>query len=371
MVGGTVLLSGVNVELDGNTAEGVLAFATDGRAVMQGTLDAGDIDLTPYLSTVHLLRTSERDWNRMPIALDGMSGLDLDLRLSAARISVAQVKLGRTAIAAALRGGQMTVTIGESQAFGGVLKGSIAFAKSAAGADVKSELQFADIDLETCLGELFGIRRLQGKGSLVFAMEASGNSVLDLTRTLNGSATLAAHQGALAGFNVEELLKRLERKPLSGSGEFRTGRTPYDQLTIVLKFTQGTASVEEVRLDGTAVRLALAGTASIPARNVDLTGTASLVGPTATDQGPSFELPFMINGPWDGPDIIPDIQTLIQRSRATAPLLDAIKDRKTREAVQSAIDRLTGAAPVATEANPSGAVTPALAAPTAPAAATR
>ena len=39
--GGTIALSTVNVELDGNVAEGVLAFATDGRQTLQGTLAAG------------------------------------------------------------------------------------------------------------------------------------------------------------------------------------------------------------------------------------------------------------------------------------------------------------------------------------------
>jgi AsmA protein len=370
MMGSSVLLAGVNAELDGNTAEGVLSFTTDGRASMQGTLDAGEIDLTPYLSTVQLMRASERDWSEVPISLGGLTGLDLDLRLSAARMTVAHAKLGRTAIAASVRNGQVTVTIGESHAFGGLLKGTLAVAKSPAGAEVKSQLHFADIDLEPGLGELIGVRRLQGKGSLAFSLEASGNSVLALTRTVSGQATLSARQGALAGFNVEELLKRLERRPLSGSGEFRTGHTPFEQLTVVLKFTKGTVNVEQVHLDGAAVRLAMAGSASVPARNVDLTGTARLVTPTVTDSGSPFELPFMVTGPWDGPDIRPDIQTLIQRSQATAPLLDSIKDRKTREAVQSAIDRLTGASAAPTDRSPPAAVTPALAAPsTAPPAA--
>ncbi len=352
--GGIVALSGVNVELDGNTAEGVLAFATEGRTVVQGTLAAEDIDLTPYLSTVHLLRASEREWNRVPIVLDGFTGLDLDLRLSAARIIVANAKLGRTAIAASLRGGQMTVTIGESQAFGGVLKGSFGLARSDTGAEVRSQLQFNDIDLETCLSELFGIRRLQGKGSFTFAMEASGDSVLALTRTLNGSAKLTAQKGALAGFNVEELLKRLERRPLSGGGgEFRTGRTPYEQLTVSLKFAKGTASIEDVHLEGTAVRLALAGSASIPTRDLDLTGTASLVPASVTGGAPGFELPFVVQGSWDDPIMLPDTQILIQRSPAAAPLMDAIKDRRSLDAVRSAIDRMTrGVQPASESAEP-------------------
>ncbi|HLN08181.1 MAG TPA: AsmA-like C-terminal region-containing protein, partial [Xanthobacteraceae bacterium] len=339
--GGLVALSSVNVELDGNTAEGVLAFATSGRTAMQATLDAEDIDLTPYLSTVHLLRASEREWNRVPIVLDGLTTFDLDLRLSAARIMVANAKLGRTAISASLRNGHMAVTIGESQAFGGVLRGSIGLAKSDTGADVKSQLQFNDIDLENCLGELFGIRRLQGKGSLALAVEASGDSVLALTKTLGGSARLTARQGALTGFNIEELLKRLERRPLQGGGGFRTGRTPFEQLTVNLKFAEGTARIEDVHLDGAAVRLALAGSASIPARDLDLTGTASLVPASVTDSAPGFELPFVVQGSWDDPIMLPDTQILIQRSTAAAPLMDSLKDRRSLDAVRSAIDRLT------------------------------
>ena len=73
------------------------------------------------------------------------------------------------------------------------------------------------------------------------------------------------------------LLRRLERRPLSGGGEFRTGRTPYEKITVGLKIVQGTVTVEDVRIEGSAVRLALAGSASIPARELDLKGTAALV----------------------------------------------------------------------------------------------
>ena len=86
----------------------------------------------------------------------------------------------------------LTVAVGESQAFGGVVKGTFGLAKSPAGADFKAQLQFTDVDLEQCLGELFGIRKLEGKGNLGFAIESSGDSVYELTKALNGTA--GAHQ---------------------------------------------------------------------------------------------------------------------------------------------------------------------------------
>ena len=279
VVGGTISLSGVNVELDGNTGEGVLTF--DGRQSLQGTLATEGLDLTPYVSAVRLLAAGERGWDSKPITLDGLDGLQLDLRLSAARVNVANVKLGRTAVAANLRDGNLAVAIGESQAFGGVVKGTFGLAKSPAGTDLKAQLQFADVDLEQCLGEMFGIRRLEGKGNLGFAIDSSGRSVYDLTKGLNGTASLTSRKGAIAGFNVEQLLKRIERRPLSGGGEFRTGKTPYETLLVNLRIIQGIANVEDVRMEGPSVGLALAGSASIPERELDLRGTASLRVPRA------------------------------------------------------------------------------------------
>jgi AsmA protein len=360
VVGGTIGLSSVNVELDGNTAEGVLTFATDGRQTLQGTLAADSLDFTPYVSTVRLLTANQREWNSAAITVDGLAGIDFDLRLSAASVLMSNAKLGRTAIAANLRGGHLVVTVGEAQAYGGVIKGSLALANFDTGVDIKSQLQFIDVDLESCLGQLFGLRRLEGKGNISLAVEGTGESVLAVTRTLNGTASLTGQDGALAGLNVEQLLRRLERRPLSGGGEFRSGRTPYDKITVALKITQGMVTVEDMKIEGAAVRMALAGSASIPERELDLKGTAALV--TASRPGAAaFELPFIVQGSWDDPIMLPDPETLIRRSGAAAPLLNAVRERSARDAVRSVIERLTG--------TPSGGAIPAAEHSTAPAAA--
>jgi AsmA protein len=351
VVGGTIGLSAVNVELDGNSAEGVLTFATDGRQTLQGTLAADTLDLSPYVSTVRLLAGNQREWNSSRITPDGLSGIDFDLRLSAANVVVSNAKLGRTAIGANLRGGHLAITVGEAQAYGGVIKGSLALANFEAGIDLKSQMQFIDVDLESCLGQLFGLHRLAGKGNISFNVEGTGESVLAVTRTLSGTAGLGGQNGALTGLNVEQLLRRLERRPLSGGGEFRTGSTPYDKITVGLKIAQGTVSVDNVKIEGSAVRLALAGTASIPERELDLKGTATLV--SATRPGAAaFELPFIVQGSWDDPLMLPDPEALIRRSGAAAPLLNAVRERSARDAVRSAIERLTGTPPAAPAAEP-------------------
>jgi AsmA protein len=344
LVGRAISLAGVNVELDGNAAEGVLTYAANGQRTWQGTLDASELDLTPYVSTVRVMASNTRDWNRGPIALDGLTGLEIDLRLSAAKVTIGHARLGRTAVAASLRGGKLLVTVGESQAYSGVIRGSFALAKAENGAEVKSEMQFADVDLDSCLGELFGLRRVEGKGNMSFALEGAGDSVLALTRSISGTVNLSAQNGTLTGINVEQVLRRLERRPLS-AGDYRSGRTPFDKLTVALKVANGSVSVTDATVDGAAIRIAIAGTASIPNRELDLKGTAALLnGPNDV----AFELPFFVNGPWDSPMPLPEASILIQRSGAAAPLLDAAardRDKALDAKVRSALDRLMGPKP--------------------------
>jgi AsmA protein len=334
VVGGNVGLSGVNVELDGNVGEGALTFAADGRQTVQGTLATEGLDLTPYVSAIRLLTSGDRSWDRVPITLDGLNDVDVDLRLSAARVTLANAKLGRTAVAANLHDGHFTLTVGESEAFGGVVKGSFGLAPAPGGAEMKAQLQFADVDLDQCLGELFGVRRIEGKGNLGFAVDSRGDSVYGLTKGLNGSASLISRKGAIAGLNVEQLLKRLAKSPLSGGNELRSGKTPYDLLSANLKIEQGTINVDDVHIEGPALRLGLAGSASIPARDLDLTGTASLLAAAtngAADAAvPAFELPFMVRGSWDDPLLLPDVQVLMKRSGAAAPLLETIRNSAAR-----------------------------------------
>jgi AsmA protein len=342
VVGASIALTNVNVELDGNVAEGVMTYANNGRQTLQATLAAGALDFTPYVSTFRLLASGAHDWNRQLFDLNSLSSADVDMRLSAAQVTVGSSKLGRTALGANLRGGALALSIGEAQVYGGIARGSFGVTRADAVADVKAQFQLIDVDLQSCAGELFGINKLSGRGNLNVSLVASGTSPFGLAQSLDGTATLTGHDGAIAGFNVEQLLKRLERRPLSGGGNFRSGSTPYTNLNIAVKFSEGIATAQDVRVDGPTSRLTLTGTASVPSREYDLKGIASLVSASAPNAPSEFDLPFVVQGPWDDPLIFPDPESLIRRSPASAPLLEAVKDRKTRDTVRSVLERITG-----------------------------
>jgi AsmA protein len=342
VAGRNIALSKVNLELDGNSGEGVLTYVADGRRTLQGTLAVESLNLMPYIATLRPL-TAERNWNRMPLELDAFSGIDVDLRISATRVMLDGFRLGQTAITAGLRAGNLTLAIGECQAFGGVIRGSLALAKSTAGADLQAQLQFDDVMLDQTFGAFFGVRRVEGRGTIGVNVSGNGSSVYELTKGLNGTITMTSRKGAIAGLNVEQSLKRLERNPLAVRGsDFRGGKTPYDELSVTLKVTDGTAHAQDIRIEAPAMRVGLAGSTSIPSRAFDLKGTASLIGNGTSDP---FQLPFVVMGSWDDPLFWPDIQMLIQRSGAAAPLLDAVRNRLRRDPPQFPADGAPAAPP--------------------------
>lgn len=351
VTGRNIALSKVNVELDGNAGEGVLTYVADGRRTLQGTLAVERLDLTPYTSALRLLN-AQRSWSRIPLELDALGGIDVDLRISAARVALDGFNLGQTAATANLRGGNLTLAIGESQAFGGVIKGSLALAKSTAGANLQAQLQFSEVMLDQTLDAFFGVRKVEGRGDIGVAVTSSGASIYDLAKAMNGSITMTSRKGAIAGFNVEQQLKRLERNPLAVRGsDFRGGRTAYDELAVNLKVTNGTAHAQDVRIETPAMKVGLAGSSSIAERDFDLKGTASLISSTAE----AFQLPFVVMGTWDDPLFWPDIQLLIRRSGAAAPLLDAVRNRLNREAAPAAPALAGEATPTAPAAAPTAA----------------
>jgi AsmA protein len=79
---------------------------------------------------------------------------------------------------------------------------------------------------------------------------------------------------------------------------------------------------------------------SVPTRDLDLKGVATLI---SSASGSEFDLPFVVQGQWDDPIMLPDAQSLIRRSGAAAPLLDAIKAHNAGAAVRSVIDKLMAA----------------------------
>jgi AsmA protein len=358
---GSLALSALTVEVDGNLAEGGVTLKQEGgRAVVQGTLASELIDLTRYTASKPPRETL--GWLREPINSAALRAVDLDLRLSARRVLIEKSELSTAALTLTLKSGRLAVALGEAQLFGGALRGSLALVPGpAGGANVKIDASLTDFNLDQALLALGGPRRLEGTGVLTLALHGTGANPEAVADDLAGTADLVISGGAITGINVEQVLRRLDRKPLSGFGDLRGGRTPFDRFVAKLRVADGNAALDEIQIESPLIQVSLTGSASFTRREFDLRGTAALVRPTALAAATApraFELPFLLRGPWDSPLLLPDADALISRSGAAQPLFDAVRPRG---AVRSVIESLTGPRPAADQpaAAPPTAATPA------------
>jgi AsmA protein len=334
----------LSLELDGNRADGGLNWKRDGnRSILQGTLASETADLSIYQIPFRLTATGAREWDRRAVQTSAFESFDLDLRLSCGKLLIGKIEIGKAAITLAARSRLFTASISEAQFYGGTMRGNAAWNAAEATPSLKIDANLGNFDFERGLGGLAGFRRLEGKGSLTIAVTSRGKSAHEIASALSGKVQLAMKQGALAGINAEAVLRRLERRPLSGTGDLRGGRTPFERLNGNLEIENGVAKLTNFDVESPILKIALQGETSLARREFDLRGTASLMR-VAQGTAPqvSFDLPFLISGNWDNPYLLPDPEALIRHSGATAPLLDAVRGRAAREAMRNVIETVTG-----------------------------
>ncbi|WP_371345195.1 AsmA family protein [Ancylobacter sp. IITR112] len=364
-----VQLSQAKLDLDGNSGIGAFNLRIDGaRPMLQGSLASETMDLSPY-GELSLSNPHVGGWSREALDLGPARGLDVELRLSAGQVRLGDTTFQRMAASATAKGGRLSLTIGEAEAWGGLFRAAVQLSPrpSGPGMNVRLDLSADDVALSPALGELFRVPRLEGTGSFRLSAVGGGGSVMDIAEGLGGAFTLTGSDGALLGIDVGRILTRLEKRPLSG-GDLRGGRTPFTDVAVDARIAEGIVTLDRFDLSSSTLHVALTGQSPVASRGLDLSGVAQLVraapaakvaaaappaGPDAvtapaaapavagvvasltaesttlpaatTAPSPSvavaFELPFIVRGDWQRPIVLPDPQALIRRSGAGRALL--------------------------------------------------
>lgn len=315
-----VTLAGATVTVGKDTLEGALAARmSQGRVMISGTLAANELDLARFINPIGPVRASDGNWSREDIARRALDATDLDLRVSAVSARLGRLALTDMATSIALRGGRLEVALGRASAYRGTAKGRLLLTPSEAGWDAKLVAAIERAELGLLLADLTGVRRLTGVGSAQVTLDAGGQSLMEFAHSLTGRGSFAMRQGEISGIDLAEIMRRAERRPLSTAFDWRSGRTSFEQAGGSIAIANGVAQTSDLSFAGPLARLSLAGRISIVDQMVDLRGRVS--GPQADADG----LPIEVQGSLDDPRIGPDVQALIRRSGAAAPLLDTVR----------------------------------------------
>ncbi|HEV2559838.1 MAG TPA: AsmA-like C-terminal region-containing protein [Microvirga sp.] len=308
----------VNATVGSDKLEGTLSLRfDDGRSAITGTLAADRFDLSPLLAPFTQARTPAGQWSNEEPSVLGTTGGDLDLRLSANEARMGRLRLGEMAASVIVRPGRVEASLSRAQLNKGTFKGRLSLAAMSDGTELKAQGTFDHIDAAGFLNDLGQGRWLTGQAQGQFALESTGRTVADLVRQSHGRTALTVKQGEVVGINLGEALKRVEKRPLAASLDWKGGRTAFDQIHLALNVASGVGEIAEGTLAAPSLRTALQGQVSLFDRWLSM---RALVDPATAGALPSPVIVFDVNGGWDDVAVVPDARSLIERSGAAKPL---------------------------------------------------
>ncbi len=120
---------------------------------------------------------------------------------------------------------------------------------------------------------------------------------------MSGSASLDAADGGIVGVNLEEALRRSQRRPIDVARDMRLGGTAFDKLGVSFALADGRARVEGGRMTSRGVGAELEGLVDLVDQSWDLRLNAVQTDAAGEESQNAARLPLDIDGPWSAPTI--------------------------------------------------------------------
>lgn len=267
-------------------------------------------------------------WSTEPIRADGLRSVNLQLDASANRLVARDIKAGPVRLTAAIRDGALAATLTEFGFYGGTGTGAFTVADTGNGISLTSDFSFAGLDIRPFLTDTAKVSAVDGTGALNFDITANGSSQLALTQTLNGNARFDFRDGAIYGVNIPAMIRSLSTNILTGwltPGEAQ--KTDFAEFSGSFNIVNGEATNSDLRLYGPLVRVTGEGTVSIPPQTLNYRVNPSIVASLAGQGGADIAglaVPIIISGPWNNPNIYPDIAGILTNPEAAFKQLQGI-----------------------------------------------
>lgn len=287
----------------GQTIRGALQVAGLGdRPNVSATLDSDRIAVAALIGPLAPLFGPNGEWSGRPFSAAPPGNFDLDLRLSARRLDVYGHELADAAASAMLKDGVLTASLVDGGAYGGRLKGEIRLAHVERNFQLDARAELADADFGAAFSD-FGWPAPTGRGRAEFDVRTAGLSPASAVAELVGSATLKLEQGGVAGVNLEQALRRAQRRPADVARDMRVGATAFNRLSLEFALSNGVAHVVNGDLVAKGVVASLQGAIDLAAQSLKLRVNATQADATGEESRDAAHLSLDIEGPWSQPTI--------------------------------------------------------------------
>jgi AsmA protein len=373
-----VRLSDARLALDGATATGTIDVATSGaKPHVAADLKVAGLDLANYIgrkaasppstpqpaatappasgqpapqSIEDLLDDSPRGsqgpqvrgftqragWSGEPLDLTALDLIDADAQLAVTRLSYGEVHVDAAQLGVALKDRVLKTTFADVRLYEGRGKGSVTLDGLGAEAAIAADMQLTGIAAQPLLKDSARIDWLAGTGDVSLALSGRGTSETAIVQSLNGKSNVAVRNGAIIGFNLGGAMRALAEGNVPDFSASPAEKTDFSELTGSFVIADGIAKNDDLQLASPLLRATGAGSIDLPARSLDYTVkpkvVANLSGQGGEKNVRGLEIPVHITGPWEEPQIKPDIAGVINNPDAIEAAKEIGKELKGKSA---------------------------------------
>ncbi len=301
----TTLLENARLDIGTSHGEGTLALQRDtSRPSLQGTLDFDIVDLRPFFKDNVEILSAARNFGDKTApngALQPLTALDLDVRISAEKLFASTSVIEKAALSVLAKPMRMEISLGDGEAYGGKVAARLVAEQVDAKLKTSATVNFDNIRTDDALREIFGVVRLTGLSSLSLSLMGEGKTSADILASLTGDAAFKLTDGSLAGADLSALMAHSGSNFIDALLAARNGASTINQASAHFAIANGAAHTDDAGMVGPGYAVQLSGDIKLPSPGFDMTGSVT---PSAVDES-GKHFPFVIKGPLTSPLIAP------------------------------------------------------------------
>ena len=238
--------------------------------------------------------------------------------------------------------------------YGGRASGRVTVDAHAPAAVMAGSFEMNDVDSLALFKGVSGFDWISGRSAATLHIAGGGDSAASILNTLTGEGSLSVTDGAVEGLDIPMLIGKARE------GEFRKWqrrpglRTRFDSLTSAFTLEKGVAKSRELALAGPQITATGEGETNIPGQSVDFRLKVKVLAATEEEKAKAedgqVEIPLIVRGAWNKPDIYPDLDKVLRDPKAlndTANVIGKTVEKFTEGKIKSkdigkAIEQLFG-----------------------------
>jgi AsmA protein len=315
--GSVVMINGVTGALGDAAFNGWASVDLSSKPLLKLDLDFQKLAVATTPSSGS---TSAQPWSSATIDVNGLNYIDLQVRVSAAELTIGNARFTPAAIDATLASGVLKAQVSNLGAYDGNANGDLTVDVTAANPTYTMRADLTGVRALPLMQGIADFDKIDGKMQTKISVRSSGTSQRAIMSNMAGTAFVVFQDGAIKGLNVAQMIRSLTASTLSGWQESEEKATDLSQLSASFKIDKGQAQTTDLNLVGPLVKMTGAGTIDLGTKQIGFRVEPKLV-MTTEGQGRITDpvglgIPVMISGPWGSPRIYPEMQGILDNPEA-------------------------------------------------------